>query len=172
MNGKFSSVVTKFIMVGFIILCFSGVLFAQTNGTMISLAEAKAIALEHAGVLESDVHFTKTKLDSFEYELKFVTSNRNQYKYEISYIDGRILDYDWDIKNPIVNVSIEEAKQIALTHANLTNEKVIFKKAKLDDGVYELDFITNVGNKYEYDISAINGKILDFEWDVRFSPSM
>lgn len=164
-------------------ISFSAVLFAAliwgmlavpafAAGKMISLKEAQTIALEHAGVAQADASFTKAKLDGSEYELKFTTTNRNQYEYEISALDGRILDFDWDIKTIVAGISLEDAKLIALTHSNENYEDATFRKAKLDDGIYELDFITTTGNKYEYDISAINGNILDYEWDVRFSTSM
>lgn len=144
----------------------------STNIASISLNEAKAIALEHAGLLSSEATFTKAKLSGAVYELKFVSNNKNQYEYNISSLDGRILDYDWDIKNPTVYISLEDAKLIALTHANENAENVLFKKEKLDDGVYELDFKTKEGNKYEYEISCLNGSILNYEKDVKFSTSM
>lgn len=69
------------------------------NGEYIGEARAKDIALENAGVSESQVTFTKTKLDYddgiAEYEIEFV-SDDTEYEYEIDAVSGQILDYDRD----------------------------------------------------------------------------
>lgn len=63
-------------------------------------------------------------------------------------------------------ISVDEAKQIALDHAELTEEEVMFSTAKFenddDDGEeYEIEFY--VGDiEYEYEIDAITGEIRDF----------
>lgn len=139
---------------------------------VISLQQAQDIALTHSGVDKAEARFTKAKQSSTKYDLEFITTNSNRYEYEISSIDGSILDFDWDIKTLLVSITLEEAKLIALTHANEDYEDVVFRKAKLDDGIYELDFITKLGNKYEYAISSVDGRILDYECDVKFSTSI
>ena len=69
------------------------------NGEYIGEARAKDIALENAGVSESQVTFTKTKLDyddgRAKYEIEFV-SDDTEYEYEIDAVSGQILDYDRD----------------------------------------------------------------------------
>lgn len=61
----------------------------------LSEEEAKAIALNHAGINENDVTFTAVKLDrengKYEYELEFVT-DAAEYAYNIG-MDGEILSY-------------------------------------------------------------------------------
>ena len=88
---------------------------------------------------------------------------------------GTILSVDKDIENyviptqpttPSVNtqtseISVEKAKQIALSHAGVGSAR--FKKVKLDyeNGikVYEIEF--KVGNlEYEYDINVSNGAVI------------
>ncbi len=61
-------------------------------------------------------------------------------------------------------LSLEEAKQIALTRAGVTEAEAVFTKAHADrdDGrmVYELEF--HVGHtEYEMDVDAYTGKITD-----------
>ena len=62
------------------------------------------------------------------------------------------------------NITLEEAKSIALTDSGFAEADVVFKKAALDtdDGVeiYEIDF-TNGGYEYEYDINPKTGAILE-----------
>ncbi len=65
--------------------------------------------------------------------------------------------------DPTVTISADRAKEIALDHAGLTADGVVFESAELDeeDGVpiYELDFIAN-GIEYEYEIRADDGTII------------
>ena len=72
------------------------------NGEYIGEARAKDIALENAGLSESQVTFTKTKLDHddgrAEYEIEFV-SDDTEYEYEIDAVSGQILDYDRDYRD-------------------------------------------------------------------------
>ncbi len=70
---------------------------------MISSEDAKAIALEHAGLTESDVTFIKCDLDKdyddHNYDVEFYTADRLEYDYEIDAYTGRILGYDLDGHN-------------------------------------------------------------------------
>ncbi|NME84321.1 PepSY domain-containing protein [Clostridium sp. SM-530-WT-3G] len=65
-------------------------------------------------------------------------------------------------------ISVNEAKEIALTNANLTSDKVTFTKAKLDvdDGVrkYEIEFSYN-NKKYDYEINASTGSVISYEME-------
>ena len=63
-------------------------------------------------------------------------------------------------------VTLDEAKEIAISHAGADRTSAVFSKVKLDKGVYELKF-SDCGGKYEYEISAADGTVLDYEWDVR-----
>ena len=70
---------------------------------MISSEDAKAIALEHAGLTEADVTFIKCDLDKdfddHNYDVEFYTADRLEYDYEIDAYTGRILGYDLDGHN-------------------------------------------------------------------------
>ena len=70
---------------------------------------------------------------------------------------------------PSPYITLEKAREIALAWANVRAEDAVFEEREFDhdDGVpvFELEFIAN-GNKYEYDIHAITGKVLQAEQEV------
>ena len=60
-------------------------------------------------------------------------------------------------------LNLEEAKKSVLKDAGLKSSEVTFTKAKLDeDNHYDIEFYTS-SKKYEYEISALTGKIIDKE---------
>lgn len=64
------------------------------------------------------------------------------------------------------NISIDEAKNIALSHSNQqSNPNIIFTSQKLDydngQEIYEIEFNDGV-NEYDYDISANSGAIVNY----------
>ncbi|MFI3251258.1 MAG: PepSY domain-containing protein, partial [Eubacteriales bacterium] len=149
-----------------------------STGTLISEAEAKRIALAHAGVSESEVTFAKVELDwddgIQEYEVEFYVGY-NEYDYEINALTGAILSYDRDMETPRPTtpstgtlISEAEAKSIALAHAGVSASEVRFLKCELDydDGIsqYEVEF--DVGYwEYEYEINAMTGAIIGYDRD-------
>ena len=68
---------------------------------------------------------------------------------------------------PIAEAS---AKTIALVHADVNDSDVSFVKVKLDreNGrhVYEVEFYDSNYNEYDYEIDALTGEVLDFDWDA------
>ena len=151
----------------------------------ISADKAKKIALGDARLAEKDVTFVKVELE-FEnnrlvYDVEFYSGNV-EYDYEIDAANGAILSVDKDIENYVIptqpskeaptkaqvsEISVEEAKQIALSHAGVGSAR--FTKAKLDyeNGikVYEIEF--KVGNmEYEYDINVSNGAIISSSAEI------
>ena len=151
----------------------------------ITADEAKRIALAHAKLAEKDVTFVKVELElednnRYEYDVDFYSGNV-EYDYEIDAVSGAILSADRDIENYVIptqpstaaantqtsEISVERAKQIALSHAGVGSAR--FKKAKLDyeNGikVYEIEF--KVGNlEYEYDINVSNGAIISSSVEI------
>lgn len=151
----------------------------------ITADDAKRIALAHAKLAEKDVTFVKVELElednnRYEYDVDFYNGNV-EYDYEIDAVSGAILSADRDIENYVIptqpgaaaantqtsEISVERAKQIALSHAGVGSAR--FKKAKLDyeNGVkvYEIEF--KVGNlEYEYDINVSNGAIISSSVEV------
>ena len=71
--------------------------------------------------------------------------------------------------NSAKNISIEDAKQIALAHAKIAQSGVTFIKAKLDteDGrqVYDIEFYSG-NTEYDYEIDAISGEIVSSDMDI------
>lgn len=151
----------------------------------ITADEAKRIALAHAKLAEKDVTFVKVELElednnRYEYDVDFYSRNV-EYDYEIDAVSGAILSADRDIENYVIptqpstaaansqtsEISVERAKQIALSHAGVGSAK--FKKAKLDyeNGVKVYDIEFKVGNlEYEYDINVSNGAIISSSAEI------
>lgn len=83
-------------------------------------------------------------------------------------------DDDYDPKyqkddRPSPYITLEKAKEIALTQANVSAQDAVFAEKEFDheDGtaIFELEF-TAGGNEYEYDVDAVTGKILKAECQV------
>lgn len=70
-----------------------------SNSKYIGIDKAKSVALSNAGKNESDVKFTKAKLENddgiWKYEIEFI-SGTMEYDYEIDALSGKILDSDRD----------------------------------------------------------------------------
>ena len=151
---------------------------AQTaSDATITLDEAKTIALSDAGLSASDVTFTKDRLDYDDgmavYELEFYTST-TEYDYDVSATSGNIISRESEAfrtgsqsgtqtTTSGTDVTLDEAKAIALADAGVSSSEVTYKKAKLDydDGikVYDIEFYTS-SREYEYEINASTGKIV------------
>ena len=158
---------------------------AQSNNTVgdIGIEKANEIAISHAGLSSGSVSFVKAKLDTEDgvkvYDIEFYSGNV-EYDYEINAATGAIVSFDQDIENYEIPtqpaaptqaassvISVDKAKQIALSHAGVSGAS--FKKVKLDkdDGVrvYEIEF--KVGNvEYEYDIDASSGAIISSSSEI------
>ena len=156
----------------------------------ISLEKAKGIVLADAGLANGDVTFTKAKLDYEDgiavYDIEFYTA-AYEYEYEVNASTGGIRSKDKEIledrenehpeaaehtgaaENPgnaVSEISVDQAKYIAASHAGFPVSDVDFSKVKLekDDGmvIYEIEFYRN-GIEYEYEINAITGEILKYD---------
>ncbi len=66
-------------------------------------------------------------------------------------------------------ITPDEAKTIALNHANLVQEEVTFNKCELDEDYdstnYDVEFHTEDRIEYDYEIDAYTGEILGYDWD-------
>ena len=147
------------------------------DGDYIGLAKAKTIALDHAGLKESQVTFVRTVLRTSggraAYKIVFYQDS-DKYFYDIDALTGDILSYDREDTGYIPgstqsddDIGSDKAKSIALDHAGLKSSSVTFLKAKLDydDGraVYEGEMRAD-RMEYEFEIDAVSGAIL--EWDA------
>ena len=67
-------------------------------------------------------------------------------------------------------ISQDKAKEIALEHAKVAENSLIFDKVEKDYEdrrlVYEVEFVTNDGMEYDYEIDAYTGKVLSFDYDA------
>lgn len=154
------------------------------NGNVISQQKAKQIALDDAGVAESEASFSKASLERddgvVKYDVEF-HANGVEYEYDIAADDGTIINFKKKYTDKYVQPSIDdkpkddkltpnEAKQKALSHAGLAEEDVRGFKIELDrdDGreVYEIEFNAD-GYEYEYEIDAKDGDVIksDKEYD-------
>lgn len=155
------------------------------NTGNISLDKAKEIALSHAGLSADQVTFVQANMDFDDgiqkYDIKFYC-NGQEYDYEINSSNGQIIQFDYDMEynyipnnnttnyqsnvNTTANISVERAKEIALSHAGLASNQVTFQRIELDfdNGIqkYEIEFYYNY-REYSYEIDANTGNILSYE---------
>lgn len=154
----------------------------------ITADEAKNIALVHAKLAQKDVNFVKAELETDNnrliYDVDFY-SGYVEYDYDIDAVTGEIISSDLDIENynipaqttaaqqetaaPAADIGVERAKEIALAHTGLSNDKVSFVKAQLDNEdsvkVYDIEFYS--GNvEYDYEISVADGTIISADQDI------
>lgn len=98
---------------------------AEQENTMITPEEAKAIALQHADLVEEEVTFSKCELDEdFDgpnYDVKFHTEDRLEYDYEIDAFTGEILGYDWDGDDTLFGDAMEEATSDVASNEDIAN---------------------------------------------------
>lgn len=154
------------------------------NGNYIGEARAKEIALQNAGLKESDVTFKKVKLDMDDrkvvYEIEFFGGGM-EHEYEIDALTGDIIkhkqddedsndsdksdDKDMGNQNSTNNyIGNDKAQQIALDNAGLTRDQVSSFKIELEreDSGWEYKVEFKYGEKeYEYKINATTGSIIE-----------
>lgn len=147
---------------------------------------AKSIALENAGIKAEDVSYIWTEIEredhKFVYDVEFLTKDHREFDYEINAADGTILSIDCKIINSVGSMqntgtlnqaafSLEQAKQIALTHSGQQAENISLTKSntKYDDGklIYKFEFYTADHKEYEYKINPADGVILSAEYELK-----
>ncbi|MBR4743101.1 MAG: PepSY domain-containing protein [Oscillospiraceae bacterium] len=168
---------------------------AEQNAPTLAEEEAVAIALKAAGKSESEVVFTEIKREHDDgrevYEIEFTVPGEAEYDYEIDAATGEILEHSTEklvkpgielvpeaqpatdpAATPALEITVEDAKRIALNHAGKSADEVVFEKAKRekDDGswIYEVEFFVEGVSEYEYEIDAVTGEILEEDveaWD-------
>lgn len=137
------------------------------------------------------------ELDKSIYEVDIYYQNR-EYEYKIDAKEGKIIytDYIYNNQNTVTNnsnssnnnnnnnnnnnsnnsqssnttsnISLDEAKNIALTHANIALDNVNFLRTETEYEhntlVYEIDFTYN-NYEYDYKIDANTGEIISYDKD-------
>ena len=138
-------------------------------------AKARSVALNHAGISESDTSYIYAKKDWDDgrsvYDVEFWADGK-EYDYEILASDGTILSYDYDAEYQWSGssstsgdtISTEKVKSIVTDRAGVSGT---FRELKLerDDGrtVYEGEMRSG-RTDYEFTIDAYTGAVL--EWDT------
>ena len=159
----------------------------QTSSTSndIGSEQAKAVALKDAGLQESSVTGLRVERDYDDGRLKYDVefwSGKTEYDYTIDGTSGTIRDKDVEPHGSASsntsssassatssNITLEEAKAIALSHAGVNAANVFDMKAEqdYDDGKleYEVEFKSG-GMEYEYKLDS-SGNIISYEsdWD-------
>lgn len=139
----------------------------QTDTTVdsadfILMAEARAIALECAGL--EDAIFTKEKLDLdnnvYCYKLDFYDAAGRTYTVHLQAAGGAVLRYE--VNEPqdtgLQIISLADAKQQALARAGVRSaEQVTFTKEKRDGAVYLLAFTLEDGTQYTIELNGETG---------------
>ena len=154
-----------------------------SSSSQISLDEAKEIALADAGMdgQQDAVEFIRENQDWDDgravYDIEFVVAAQNNvYDYEVDASTGAVLSKSVESiqaggasGTDGTLLSLDEAKEIAVSHAGLSMSDISFSKAKLerDDGrsVYEIEFYQGYV-EYDYTIDAATGTVLEYDMDT------
>lgn len=158
-----------------------GITAMAAYAAQITEAQAKDIALKHAGVSAQQAHFTKMKLDRdfgrSEYELEFFVGNV-EYDYEIDAADGTVRKFSRETHAaaPFGNggqqgqpglIGEQKAVEIALARVPGAKPEHVRKlKLDYDDGMqlYEGEIFYNF-REYEFEINAQTGEVVGWEID-------
>lgn len=153
---------------------------AESSGEELYIGSeaAKQAALEHAGLNADDVRFVHADLElddgSWKYDVEFYKDNI-EYDYDIDALTGAVLSFDQDAEHyrnetdastADEQITEEQAKQIALEYADVTEGDVQRLKMELDydDGRVKYEVEWHVGQvEYSCDVDAYTGEILSFE---------
>lgn len=148
-----------------------------SSASYITADEAEQAALSHAGISSSDVSYITCELDFDDgimvYEVEFISGN-TEYEYDINAIDKSVLKFSTEradnysqsgqggSSGNAASITETEAQQAAFSHAGVSGATVIKAEYDRDDNKYEIEFIA--GNyKYEYEISASDGRVIESE---------
>ena len=155
----------------------------------LSKNEIKNIITKDTNLTNNDIYFDSIDLDikDNKYEIDFYYNNK-EYEYKIDAKNGRIIYNNFKVNNSTKNnssqnnssnnsnqnnvnnteITLEEAKNIALNNANANQNSVTFTETKtdFDDGqkIYDIEFICN-NQEFNYEISATTSEIISYDRD-------
>ena len=182
------------IVVG-IIVVLALLILIYFKTTFISKNEVKDIVADNMKVSSNDLYFEDIdfEFDKGVYEVEVYYQNRD-YEYKIDAKEGKVIYTDFrNINNNQNNsnndnsnnnngdykgqnslngvtpsISLDEAKNIAVTNAGVDINNVKFTREELDHDnhtlVYELEFFYN-NIEYDYEINATTGDIISYDKD-------
>lgn len=162
-------------------LLLTGCTAAQKEVEHVGMEEAKAAALDAAGLSSEEVKFSHVELDDRNgqkyYDVDF-TANNLEYEYDVDALTGKVISHrgpetdDKETKDdsrpaaeapakaeaPAANsqgelIGEDKAKAIAMEHAGVTEDKITFVKSGLDrdDGRRVYDVEFYTSDYTEYD---------------------
>lgn len=158
----------------------------NSKASYISEEQAKSAALSHAGLSAEAITEYKSELDRehgvMVYEIEFKCEGF-EYDYEIDASAGAVLKNHKETDDDYVPpqdgghhssgesehyIGEARAKEAAFSHAGVSADAARDYKSELDsdDGmmIYEIEFKAG-SYEYEYEIDAVNGSVLKYEWD-------
>lgn len=174
------------ILIGIAVIAIIIIILVITyiNTTFISKEEAKNYLAKKINVEEKDIYFETIELemDKNQYEVEFYYNN-HEYEAKIDAKSGNVIytDFIMTTNNTTSNttnnsnetttqqeISLEEAKKIALDYAKLEESNLTLIKAREEheDGtlIYEIEWHDNT---YEYDFEVSkSGTVLHFDKDL------
>lgn len=175
MKKKLRACITLFVALAMVMAMGASAFAAGVSSNDAALKKA----LKNAGLKKSQVNSIEVEYDKKDgvYEIEFIKKkNKAEYEYEISAGTGEIVKkaVDYRVKKNSSRKKIGKAaarKKVAKSSG--ISYKVISKGScsyEYDDGkgVYEIKF-SKGDRRYEYDVLAPTGKVLEFEWKVKGS---
>ena len=153
-------------------LAMTAASFAESGITNITRKDAEKIALKDAGLTRSEVKRLESEYDDGKFEVDFTRrSNGAEYDYEITKkgkIREKSVEYRYKKNSSKAKIGKKAARKKAAKHSGVSYNTV--KKGtctyeysrKKKEGKYEVKFRSG-GYKYEYEILAPNGKVMEYE---------
>ena len=146
------------------------------DGVVIGNKAALNKALKNAGLKKSQVKYVEVEMDDDEdiYEIEFTKKKNNaEYSYDVEAYSGKILEKSVDFRY----TRNSSHKKIGKTAARKKVAKfsgISYKTVKsgscyydYDDGkgTYDVKFKKG-GRRYEYEVLAPTGKVIEYSWEV------
>ncbi|MGE6896459.1 PepSY domain-containing protein [Priestia flexa] len=148
----------------------------SANSTTISEEQAKEIALEQT----NGGNITKMSVDTDDRTKKYefdIVNGEFEYDVDIDFNSGKVVEFDQErldsdddddrddgISIEEAKLSLEEAKKLALKEQAGT---IVETELDRDDNQlrYEIEIHTDDNHEVNVDIDALNGNVLNVEWD-------
>ena len=162
----------------------------STQAEYISMDAARTAALTAANIDAQQAEIQNTLLAEKNgvayYEVSFAAGDK-LYSYDIDAITGVVIDGSGDALEAVkataapqesssgqkAGISLEQAKQIALTAAQLSEDEVTVVKSEQDYEagrlIYEIEFVKSINGtyaEYDYEIDAATGDIIAQDYDA------
>lgn len=150
----------------------------NTSNAMLTIEEAQAKALKHAGLSVQEVTFVKSQPDMDDglqiYDIEFYTKDQSEYNYDIDAYTGEVLSFDYDAKSKYHKssdsshhemLSEQQAMKLALAKVPGAGVHDIYEfETDYDDGqtIYEGKILYD-STEYEFEIDAYSGEFCNWE---------